>query len=37
MSNEKEMTPEQLLKRMDMTMKTANCYTANLAFNACGM
>lgn len=37
MSNEKEMAPEQLLKRMDMTMKTANCYTANLAFNACGM
>lgn len=36
MSNEKEMTPKQLLERMDMTMKTANCYLANLAFNARG-
>lgn len=37
MSNEKEMAPEQLLKRMDMTMKVANCYLGNLAFNAAGL
>lgn len=37
MSNEKEMTPEQLLKRMDMTMKVANCYLGNLAFFAAGL
>lgn len=37
MSNEKEMTPKQLLERMDMTMKTANCYLGNLAFNAAGL
>lgn len=36
MSNEKEMTSEQLLKHMDMTMKVANCYLGNLAFNAAG-
>ena len=37
MSNEKEMTPKQLLERMYMTMKVANCYLANLAFNAAGL
>lgn len=37
MSNEKEMTPRQLLKRMDMTMKVANVYLGNLAFNAAGL
>lgn len=37
MSNEKEMTPKQLLECMDMTMKVANCYLANLAFNAAGL
>lgn len=37
MSDEKEMAPKQLLERMDMTMKTANCYLANLAFNAAGL
>lgn len=37
MSNEKEMAPEQLVERMDMTMKVANCYLANLAFNAAGL
>ncbi len=37
MSNEKEMTPEQLVKRMDATMKVANCYLTNLAFNAAGL
>lgn len=37
MSNEKEMTPKQLLECMDTTMKVANCYLANLAFNAAGL
>lgn len=37
MSNEKEMTPEQLVKRMNATMKVANCYLTNLAFNAAGL
>ena len=37
MSNEKEMAPKQLLECMDTTMKAANCYLANLAFNAAGL
>lgn len=37
MSNEKEMAPKQLLECMDMTMKVANCYLTNLAFNAAGL
>lgn len=37
MSNEKEMTPEQLVRHMDATIKVANCYLTNLAFNAAGL
>lgn len=37
MSNEKEMTPEQLVGHIDATMKVANCYLTNLAFNAAGL
>lgn len=37
MSNEKEMTPEQLVGRIHATMKVANCYLTNLAFNAAGL
>lgn len=37
MSNEKEMAPKQLLECMDATMKAANCYLTNLAFNAAGL
>ena len=37
MSKEKDMAPKQLLERIDMTMKVANCYLGNLAFNAAGL